>query len=165
MGVNRPVVSLWENRFLQAGLVGLADAKGRGPEGVDRAGDAGRNHQPGDAATAGPAALERAHDGPGHGCLEGHGAAVVERQRDQAASGAHLQACNQAQSSTTSGSRRCWSRSKHSRPPTRRISNGGIRPGGGRPTTSKRRVRPRRGERHATLPSRRRPEAANPIEG
>ena len=30
VGVNRPVVSLWENRFLQAGLVGLADAKGRG---------------------------------------------------------------------------------------------------------------------------------------
>ena len=30
MGVNRPVVSLWENRFLQAGLAGLADAKGRG---------------------------------------------------------------------------------------------------------------------------------------
>jgi transcriptional regulator with XRE-family HTH domain len=30
VGVNRPVVSLWENRFLQAGLAGLADAKGRG---------------------------------------------------------------------------------------------------------------------------------------
>jgi transposase len=28
--VNRPVVSLWEKRFLQAGLAGLADAKGRG---------------------------------------------------------------------------------------------------------------------------------------
>ena len=30
VGVNRPVVSLWENRFLQAGLAGLGDAKGRG---------------------------------------------------------------------------------------------------------------------------------------
>jgi transposase len=30
VGVNRPVVSLWENRFLQAGLAGLAEAKGRG---------------------------------------------------------------------------------------------------------------------------------------
>src|SRR5215469_16796493 len=30
VGVNRPVVSLWENRFLRAGLAGLADAKGRG---------------------------------------------------------------------------------------------------------------------------------------
>jgi len=28
--VNRPVVSLWEKRFLQAGLAGLTDAKGRG---------------------------------------------------------------------------------------------------------------------------------------
>src|SRR5215469_15125743 len=30
VGVNRPVVALWEKRFLQAGLAGLADAKGRG---------------------------------------------------------------------------------------------------------------------------------------
>ena len=30
VGVNRPVVSLWENRFVQAGLAGLVDAKGRG---------------------------------------------------------------------------------------------------------------------------------------
>jgi transposase len=30
VGVNRPVVSLWKKRFLQAGLAGLADAKGRG---------------------------------------------------------------------------------------------------------------------------------------
>jgi transposase len=30
VGVNRPVVALWERRFLQAGLAGLADAKGRG---------------------------------------------------------------------------------------------------------------------------------------
>ena len=30
VGINRPVVSLWENRFLKAGLAGLADAKGRG---------------------------------------------------------------------------------------------------------------------------------------
>src|ERR1700757_3902724 len=29
-GVNRPVVSLWEKLFLQAGLAGLADVKGRG---------------------------------------------------------------------------------------------------------------------------------------
>lgn len=30
VGVNRPVVVLWEKRFMQAGLAGLADAKGRG---------------------------------------------------------------------------------------------------------------------------------------
>jgi transcriptional regulator with XRE-family HTH domain len=30
VGVNRPVVALWEKRFLRAGLAGLADAKGRG---------------------------------------------------------------------------------------------------------------------------------------
>jgi transposase len=30
VGVNRPVVALWEKRFRQAGLAGLADAKGRG---------------------------------------------------------------------------------------------------------------------------------------
>jgi transposase len=30
VGVNRPVVVLWEKRFTQAGLAGLADAKGRG---------------------------------------------------------------------------------------------------------------------------------------
>src|SRR5215472_4722730 len=30
VGVNRPVVALWEKRFMQAGLAGLADAKGRG---------------------------------------------------------------------------------------------------------------------------------------
>lgn len=30
VGVNRPVVSHWERRFRQAGLAGLADAKGRG---------------------------------------------------------------------------------------------------------------------------------------
>jgi transcriptional regulator with XRE-family HTH domain len=30
VGVNRPVVALWEKRFLQAGLAGLAEAKGRG---------------------------------------------------------------------------------------------------------------------------------------
>lgn len=30
VGVNRPVVALWEKRFAQAGLAGLADAKGRG---------------------------------------------------------------------------------------------------------------------------------------
>src|ERR1700758_4042900 len=28
--VNRPVVSLWEKRFREAGLAGLGDAKGRG---------------------------------------------------------------------------------------------------------------------------------------
>jgi len=41
--------------------------------------------------------------------------------------------CSPARSSTTSDCRRYWSRSKHSRPPTRRISNGAIRPGGGPP--------------------------------
>src|ERR1700739_4666892 len=30
VGVNRPGCSLWDTRFLQAGLAGLADAKGRG---------------------------------------------------------------------------------------------------------------------------------------
>jgi transposase/transcriptional regulator with XRE-family HTH domain len=30
LGVNRPVVALWEQRFRAAGLAGLADAKGRG---------------------------------------------------------------------------------------------------------------------------------------
>jgi transcriptional regulator with XRE-family HTH domain/transposase len=30
VGVNRPVVALWEKRFLRAGLAGLAEAKGRG---------------------------------------------------------------------------------------------------------------------------------------
>jgi transcriptional regulator with XRE-family HTH domain/transposase len=30
VGVNRPVVALWEKRFARAGLAGLADAKGRG---------------------------------------------------------------------------------------------------------------------------------------
>jgi transposase len=30
VGVNRPVVALWEKRFRRAGLAGLADAKGRG---------------------------------------------------------------------------------------------------------------------------------------
>jgi transposase len=30
VGVNRPVVALWENRFRRAGLAGLAEAKGRG---------------------------------------------------------------------------------------------------------------------------------------
>ena len=45
------------------------------------------------------------------------------------------------------------------RPRTRRISSGATRPGSGRRTTSKRRVCRRRGERHATPLSRRRPEA------
>jgi hypothetical protein len=52
-----------------------------------------------------------------------------------------------------------------SEPLTRRIGNEGMLPGADRRTTSKRRVCPRRGERHATQLSRRRPEAANPIEG
>lgn len=30
VGVNRPVVALWEKRFVRAGLAGLAEAKGRG---------------------------------------------------------------------------------------------------------------------------------------
>ena len=75
--VNRPVVSLWEKRFVQAGLAGLADAR---PQADNRARHPERDPQPGDAAAAKPKALERTHDGQGDGGLEGHGAAAVERQ-------------------------------------------------------------------------------------
>jgi len=43
-----------------------------------------------------------------------------------------------------------WSRSRRSRPPTRRGSSAGTLRGGDRPTTSKRRVCRRRGVHHAT---------------
>ena len=66
-----------------------------------------------------------------------------------------------ARSSTTSGCRPCWSKSRRSRPLIRRGSSVGTLRGSGRPTTSRRRVCRRRGGHHATVLPRPRPEAAN----
>src|SRR5215469_5749828 len=80
-------------KALHAGRAGrLGRCQGTRSEGDDRARHPKRDPQPGDAAAAKPKALERTHDGQGDGRLEGHGAAAVERQRHQAASGADLQA-------------------------------------------------------------------------
>jgi hypothetical protein len=62
--------------------------------------------------------------------------------------------CSPARSSTTSGCRRCWSWSRRSKPPTRRVSSEGTLRASDRRTTSRRRVcRPRAGPL-ATLPPR-----------
>jgi hypothetical protein len=58
---------------------------------------------------------------------------------------------NPARSSTTSGCRPYWSRSRRSRPPTRRVSSAGTWRGSDRQTTSRRQICRRRGGRHATV--------------
>jgi hypothetical protein len=55
--------------------------------------------------------------------------------------------------------RPCWSKSRRNRPPTRRGSGAGMLPGSDRRTISRRRVRPRRDGRHATVLPWLRPEA------
>jgi hypothetical protein len=68
---------------------------------------------------------------------------------------------NPAQSSTTSGCRPCWSRSRRSRPLIRRGSSEGTLRGSGRRTISRRRVCRQRDGHHATVLPRLRPEATN----
>jgi hypothetical protein len=63
-----------------------------------------------------------------------------------------------ARSSTTSGCRPCWSRSRHSRPLTRHGSSAGTLRGSDRRTTSRPRVCRRRGGHHATVLPRLRPD-------
>jgi len=72
--------------------------------------------------------------------------------------------CSPARSSTTSGCRPCWSRSRRSRPLIRRISSEGTWRGSDRRTTSRRRVCRRRAGSHATVLPRLRPEAAHRME-
>jgi len=55
-----------------------------------------------------------------------------------------IQTVQPARSSTTSGCRPCWSTSRRSRPPTRRIGSAGTWRGGDRRTTSRHRVCRRR---------------------
>ena len=70
VGVNRPVVVKWEQRFRQAFLWRPFQDKG----------DAQRNHYGGDATTGGAHTLVVAEHGQGQGGIAQHGAAAVAGQ-------------------------------------------------------------------------------------